>query len=131
MICAGTCNCGAGTVATEGGGGTAETMMVLPPSAKLAISGAVAITSSSANPSRSAKTAPVMTGSSKLTLSWPLETTGSRLKVKRTWPGSVAMEGFTAEGKLMVSFGGVLLSRSREKRIGTSPMNMRRAVGCN
>ena len=105
--------------------------MVLPPSAKLAINEAVPITSSSASPSCSAKTAPVMTGSLKVKLSCPLETTGSRRKVKRTRPGSVAIEGLTGLGKLATRCGGLPLSNSRVNRMGTSPMNRRRAEGCN
>src|ERR1700678_3809615 len=93
---------GAGAVAAGGGGGggAAATMMVLPPSAKLACSGAVAVTLSSANPSCSEKVAPVIVESLKLKVSCPLEATGSRRKVKRTPPGSVAIVGFTGEGKL-------------------------------
>ena len=46
-----------------GGAGAPVMMMVLPPSAKLAISGAVPVTSSSARPSCSEKLTPVISGS--------------------------------------------------------------------
>ena len=74
-------------------------MMVLPPSAKLAINAAVPVMSSSAMPSCSEKLAPVISGSVYVTLSGACRDHGLATEGEANPPGSVAIVGFTGEEK--------------------------------
>jgi len=67
-----------------------------------------------------------MAGLSKVKVCEPGGTTGSRVNTMRSFPGSVAIIGFTADVKFMTSVGGFVLFTWAVKWMAVLPINNRR-----
>ena len=69
-----------------------------------------------------------MAGLSKVRVCEPGGTSGSRVNTMRSFPGSVAIIGFTGEVKFMTRAGGFVLFTWAVKWTAAFPMNNRRGA---